>query len=259
MADMRRVVIDAGHGGVEPGAVYMGRREADDTLRLALAVGQILSDSGVDVSYTRVTDIYQTPMEKAEMANRWNGDFFLSIHRNAMPIPGSASGIQSLIYEMGGEAERLAQNINRQLVDMGWNDLGIIERPGLIVLRKTEMPAVLVEAGFIDNVMDNRFFDENLEQTARAIADGVLMTLRQQEEGPEYYQVQIGAFSDRDAAQRMVERLTAEGYPAFMVADDGVFKVRVGAYLNVDNASWMEKTLRAAGYPTVMVREAARY
>ncbi len=259
MADMRRVVIDAGHGGREPGAIYNGRLEKDDTLRLALAVGQILSDNGVDVSYTRVTDIYQSPTEKAEMANRWDGDLFLSIHRNAMPVPGSASGIQSLIYEAGGEAERMAENINRQLVNMGWKDLGIVERPGLVVLRKTDMPAVLLEAGFIDNPADNQFFEQHFYQTAQAVADGVLETLRQEEEGPEYYQIQVGVFRDRDAASRMVERLTQEGYPAFMVADDGLYKVRVGAYLDVDNAAWMEKTLRAAGYPTVMVKEAGRY
>ena len=52
MAEMRKVVIDAGHGGAEPGAVYQGRREKNDTLRLALAVGQILSENGVDKNFT---------------------------------------------------------------------------------------------------------------------------------------------------------------------------------------------------------------
>ena len=47
--------------------------------------------------------------------------------------------------------------------------------------------------------------------------------------------------------------------PAFIVADDGLYKVRVGAYLNLDNAAWMEKTLRSMGYPTMMVRERAVY
>lgn len=259
MVNLGRVVIDAGHGGQEPGAVAEERREKEDTLRLALAIGQILSDNGVDVSYTRVTDLYQSPMEKAEMANRWDGDLFLSIHRNAMPVPGTASGIQSLIYEAGGAAERMAENINRNLIQMGWKDLGIVERPGLIVLRKTEMPAVILEAGFIDNPEDNQFFEDHFEHTAQAVADGILETLRQQAEGPKYYQIQVGVFRDKDAAQRMVERLTQEDYPAFMVADDGFYKVRVGAYLDVDNAAWMEKTLRAAGYPTVMVKEAGRY
>ena len=55
------IVIDAGHGGSDPGAVYEGRREKDDNLSLAMAVGELLSRQGVSVIYTRTTDVYQTP------------------------------------------------------------------------------------------------------------------------------------------------------------------------------------------------------
>ncbi|MDO4268939.1 MAG: N-acetylmuramoyl-L-alanine amidase [Eubacteriales bacterium] len=259
MADRISVVIDAGHGGQEPGAVWEGRQEKDDTLRLALAVGQILTENGVDVSYTRVTDVYHQPIQKAEMANHADGDLFLSIHRNAMPVPGTASGIQSLVYENEGTAGAMAFNINQALTNMGWKDLGVVKRPGLVVLRKTEMPAVLVEAGFLDHEDDNRFFDENFEKTAKAIADGVLETIRQEEEeGPAYYQVQTGVFKSREDAERLLYELQAEDYPAFIVAEDGLYKVRAGAFLNVDNAAWMEKRLRAAGYPTMMILEGRR-
>ena len=60
-----KIVLDAGHGGEDPGAVYKDRKEKDDNLKLALAVGRILEDNGVDVVYTRTTDVYQTPFEKA--------------------------------------------------------------------------------------------------------------------------------------------------------------------------------------------------
>ena len=70
MTDVKRVIIDAGHGGEEPGAMYDGRREKDDTLRLALAIGRILENNGVDVVYTRTTDVYDTPLEKARIANQ---------------------------------------------------------------------------------------------------------------------------------------------------------------------------------------------
>lgn len=254
-----RIIIDAGHGGQEPGAIFQGRQEKNDTLRLALAVGQILSQNGVDVSYTRVTDIYQTPFEKAQMANRAGADYFLSIHRNAMPVPGTASGVQSLVYEDSGVPAVLARNINQNVAALGLADLGVIERPGLIVLRKTEMPAVLVEAGFIDNEADNRFFDENFEAIARAIAAGVLETIRQEEMEPEYYQIQVGAYQDRSQAQRLLSQLNEGDFPAFMVADNGLYKVRVGAFLNLDNAARMEQTLRSLGYLTYIVKEAARY
>ena len=65
MAERKTVIIDAGHGGANPGAVYMGRQEKDDALRLALAVGNLLEQSGVNVLYTRVNDVFDTPLEKA--------------------------------------------------------------------------------------------------------------------------------------------------------------------------------------------------
>ena len=260
MADIKRVIIDAGHGGEEPGALYDGRREKDDALRLALAIGQILEKNGVDVVYTRTTDVFDTPLEKAQIANNSGADYFVSIHRNAMPVPGTGSGATVLVYEDAGVPAMLAENIQRNLVQTGFNDLGIQERPGLIVLRRTQMPAVLVEAGFIDNPVDNRFFDENFDAIAQAIADGVLETIRQQEQQrPEYYQVQVGAFSTRMPADRLVRELQAKGLPAFIVYDDGLYKVRVGAFLNMDYAVRMERTLRNLGYPTVLVKERAVY
>lgn len=256
MADMKRVVIDAGHGGADPGAVYYGRQEKDDTLNLALAVGEILSRNGVEVSYTRVSDIYNTPLEKAQMANNAEADYFVSIHRNAANVPGSASGSLALVYEMGGAAELLARNINEELEKTGFTDLGISERPGIIVLRKTEMPAVLVEAGFIDNPEDNRFFDRNFQAIAEAIANGVLTTVKEEEASePEFYQIQVGAYQNQELAQQLLTQLESQGFPAWMKYDDGLYRVRVGAFLNLDNAARMEQTLRAYGYNTFMVKD----
>ena len=249
-------MIDAGHGGEDPGAVFEGRREKDDTLRLALAVGEILEDNGVDVMYTRVTDVYDTPQEKAEIANRSEADYLVSIHRNAMPVPGTASGIMSLVYENGGTVGRLGANINRERAQTGFADLGVVERPGLIILRRSGMPAVLVEAGFIDNPEDNALFDRQFQEMAEAIAGGILETIREENEiRPEYYQVQVGAYRERAMAEEIARELSEQGYPAFYVSQDGYYKVRVGAFLNLDNAARMEMRLRQEGWPVMMVQE----
>lgn len=249
-------MIDAGHGGEDPGAVFEGRREKDDALRLALAVGEILEDNGVDVMYTRVTDVYDTPQEKAEIANRSEADYLVSIHRNAMPVPGTASGIMSLVYENGGTVGRLGANINRELAQTGFADLGMVERPGLIILRRSGMPAVLVEAGFIDNPEDNALFDRQFQEMAEAIASGILETIREENEiRPEYYQVQVGAYRERAMAEEIARELSEQGYPAFYVSQDGYYKVRVGAFLNLDNAARMEMRLRQEGWPVMMVQE----
>ncbi len=260
MSETKRVIIDAGHGGSDPGAVFEGRQEKDDALRLALAVGRILENAGVEVMYTRVTDVFDSPLEKAQMANRSGADYLISIHRNAMPIPGTASGIMSLVYEKGGTAELLGSNINRQLAGVGFEDLGVIERPGLILLRRSQMPAVLVEAGFIDNPQDNERFDESFQEIAQAIADGVLRTLEEEEQlRPEYYQIQVGAYVSRQVAEEITMELMEQGYPAFYIYQDGYYKVRVGAFLNLDNGANMEMRLRQNGWPTMMVLEPAVY
>lgn len=260
MSETKRVIIDAGHGGSDPGAVFEGRQEKDDALRLALAVGRILENAGVEVMYTRVTDVFDSPLEKAQMANRSGADYLISIHRNAMPIPGTASGIVSLVYEKGGTAELLGSNINRQLAGVGFEDLGVIERPGLILLRRSQMPAVLVEAGFIDNPQDNERFDESFQEIAQAIADGVLRTLEEEEKiRPEYYQIQVGAYVSRQVAEEITMELMEQGYPAFYIYQDGYYKVRVGAFLNLDNGANMEMRLRQNGWPTMMVLEPAVY
>ena len=70
--------LQSAHGGQDPGAVYKGRQEKNDNLKLALAVGKNPEDNGVDVVYTRTEDIYQTPFEKARIANQSGADYFIS-------------------------------------------------------------------------------------------------------------------------------------------------------------------------------------
>ena len=171
------IMIDAGHGGWDNGAQYMGRREKDDNLALALAVGEILTEYGFDVRYTRTEDFYERPYQKAMDGNRAGADIFLSIHRNSSPIPNQYNGVESLVYSNQGLPALLARNINSQLQRIGFRNLGIQERPNLIVLNSTSMPAVLVEVGFINSDRDNELFDSFFNETAYAIADGVAMTL----------------------------------------------------------------------------------
>lgn len=63
------------HGGANPGATYNGRKESEDALALTLAVGSILEENGVDVYYTRTTDIYESPYQKAQEGNEVGGDY----------------------------------------------------------------------------------------------------------------------------------------------------------------------------------------
>ena len=248
------VMLDAGHGGVNPGAVYEGRQEKDDALALVLAIGPILQNNGIDVLYTRTTDVYQTPLQKAELANEADVDYFVSIHRNSFPEDNVVSGVESLVYDLSGVKYEMAQNINAQLETVGFVNLGVKARPNLIVLRRTKMPAVLVEAGFINSDTDNMLFDANFHAIAQSIADGIIETLAVQPETLESrYSVQVGAFRNRNYAEDLQEELMEMDFPARIERGDGFFRVRVGDFRTIDEASRLEQRLKRAGYQTVSV------
>lgn len=333
MADYR-IALDAGHGGSDPGAVYKGRQEKDDTLDLTLAVGDILKKNGIDVYYTRTTDEYETPFKKATDANNSGADLFVSIHRNSSENPNQYSGVETLVYSDTGLKAEVARNINNQLEDAGFKNLGVDERKNLVVLKRTKMPAVLVEAGFINNDKDNYLFDEEFDSIAQAIADGILESIPSgrpgnttsnksnrtdnnnnsnnnsnnnnssnsqmnnsgrtasapidntamvnsippdnevfsvpvsssnimpqcpcdnndyDTENEALYRVQVGAYCNKDNADRMLNSLLMDGFPAFIIYEDGYYKVQVGAYRILLNAIKMEQRLRRFRYSTYIV------
>lgn len=333
MADYR-IALDAGHGGSDPGAVYKGRQEKDDTLDLTLAVGDILKKNGIDVYYTRTTDEYETPFKKATDANNSGADLFVSIHRNSSENPNQYSGVETLVYSDTGLKAEVARNINNQLEDAGFKNLGVDERKNLVVLKRTKMPAVLVEAGFINNDKDNYLFDEEFDSIAQAIADGILESIPSgrpgnttsnksnrtdnnnnssnnsnnnnssngqmnnsgraasasidstamvnsippdnevfsvpvsssnimpqcpcdnndyDTENEALYRVQVGAYHNKDNADRMLNSLLMDGFPAFIIYEDGYYKVQVGAYRILLNAIKMEQRLRRFRYSTYIV------
>ena len=252
---MAKIAIDAGHGGADPGAVYQGRQEKDDNLKLALAVGERLQNSGLDVYYTRTEDIYQTPYQKAMAANESGADFLVSLHRNSSEYPNQYTGVETLIYDKNGEKAEIAEDINEELENIGFRNNGVKIRPGLVILRRSKMPAVLVESGFINSEEDNRLFDEEFDRIADAIADAILKNFsltgeEETEQEETYYRVQTGAYRNRENAVRQQEKLTEEGDPAFLLEREGYYLVQVGAFRKLENAVRMEAHLRENGYQT---------
>jgi N-acetylmuramoyl-L-alanine amidase len=140
---------------------------------MTLAVGRLLQEKGFRVLYTRTEDIYESPSQKARSANEMGGDLFVSIHRNSGEIPGQYTGVETLVYSNQGLPRKVAENVNKNLEQVGYKNIGISERRGLVVLNSTQMPAVLIEVGFINAAVDNRLFDEKFQETAQAIADGI--------------------------------------------------------------------------------------
>lgn len=251
-----RIAIDAGHGGSDSGAVYNGRREKDDNLKLALAVGNILERQGYDVVYTRTEDVFDSPTEKARIANRSGADFFVSFHRNASPYANTYSGVETLVYTDSGVRAELARSVNEELEKAGFNNLGVQERKNLAVLRRTQMPAILIEAGFLNTDADNRTFDNNFDAIANAIATGITNVVSAGDgsgTGNRTYRVQTGLFRRFGNAQFMLQRLIEDGYEAEIVESGEFFAVQAGNYTSLEDARNAQTQLRNLGYDTLIV------
>lgn len=257
-------IFDPAHGGEDPGAVFEGRQEKDDNLRLALAVGRILEDRGQDVVYTRTEDVYQTPLQKANIANQAGADYFVSLHRNSSPMPNQYNGVETLVYRDVGIPAEMAQNINSELEETGFRNAGVRERTGLVVLRRTRMPAVLVEAGFINNDEDNRIFDENFDAMAEGIANGILQSIQESGDMQAVNSpMEAEAKRYRQAVNTPMEA-EARGYqqagPDVMLVDgNATYQVQVGAFRKPENAQDLLNYLLMQGFPGYVVWEDELY
>lgn len=175
------VCLDAGHGGTDAGAVNGDRLEKNDNLRMALAVRDKLENAGSErltVLLTRADDAALELQQRVDLANENGATLFVSLHRNS----GGGKGVEVWTSSLKEKAEcRLAQYIMDALEQAGVQKVrgvkhGTAGNPAVsyTVVGRTEMPACLVELGFIDNDEDNALLDRHCDAYAQAIADGIL-------------------------------------------------------------------------------------
>ena len=175
------VCLDAGHGDTDAGAVNEDRLEKDDNLRMALAVRDKLEAAGSErltVLMTRADDTFLELQQRVDLANEGGATVFVSLHRNS----GGGKGVEVWTSSLKEKAEcRLAQYIMDGLEQAGVQKVrgvkhGTAGDPAVsyTVVGRTEMPACLVELGFIDNDEDNALLDSHWDAYAQAIADGIL-------------------------------------------------------------------------------------
>ncbi len=178
----RVVVIDPGHGGPDPGAVGIGGlRETDIVLDISQQVTSLLEQQGITVVLTRNGE-YDLGLEpRVQMAERANATIFVSIHANAMPANRSdINGVETYYYDTG---KQLAQVIHQTILeDTGARDRRV-RQARFYVIRRTSMPAVLLEVGFVTGVEDAAQLRSPAYRSrmAAAIARGILRYLGQGE------------------------------------------------------------------------------
>jgi N-acetylmuramoyl-L-alanine amidase len=167
------VVIDAGHGGFDRGGVP-GQRiaEKDKTLDVALRLRRILLSDGYRVIMTRDRDVFVPLGTRVAIANSYRNATFVSIHFNCSTRVG-ANGIETYYYR--GDSAGLAASIHRNVVAGAPTENRGIRRRGFFVLRRTAIPSVLVECGFLTNPTEGRLAqtDGYRQKLAEQIARGI--------------------------------------------------------------------------------------
>jgi len=174
------VVIDAGHGGHDPGAIgATGLQEKFINLRVAAKVARLLEARGVGVVMTRWQDEYIELEERAAIANRRKADLFVSIHADSAPSREAQGFTIYVATAASAGAYRAAHAINQVMERIGTNNRGIREED-YRVLVNTDGPAVLIELGYLTNAQDlARLSDDRFrDRLAEAIADGIQAYLR---------------------------------------------------------------------------------
>lgn len=188
------VVIDAGHGGSDPGAIGYDNGVADVyesnvNIDIAMKLYHLLNTQGVNVALTRSSDVYLYLKDRAKYANSLDASLFICIHNNAATID-TAHGTMTYYYNSGEDtsvedaygisSKKLAQIIQKKMIEHGGRfDRGTADGSRFVVLNSTKMPAVLVECAFLSNDEEREILktDSFRQKMAQAIAEGVINAL----------------------------------------------------------------------------------
>lgn len=232
---MKKVFIGVGHGGSDAGAVkYLV--EKDINLKMALACRDYLENAGVQVLMSRTVDEDEALSSKIAECNAYDPDVALDIHNNA----GGGDGFEVFHTINGGTGKTLAQNIEAEVLKIGQNSRGLKTKKNSSgkdyfgFIRQTKCPAIICEGVFVDNASDaaQADTDEECKAFGIAYAKGILKTLgisytesdasdasvakpTTKLEG-KLYRVQVGAFKNRESAEKFTKELREKGYDAIV-------------------------------------------
>ncbi len=176
-----KIFVDAGHGGTDPGALGNGVVEQAVNLNVSRELARLLRQGGYEVMEYRTTRNENVLPNKnadlrnrAAMANQWGADYFISIHTNSSLNP-AANGFEAYVYRLNSRAEELAQSIVNSVVSrLGSKDNGV-RQANFAVLRRTRMPATLLELGYLSNPTEALNLNSPAWQraVAQAIYEGI--------------------------------------------------------------------------------------
>lgn len=219
----KKIYINPGHSDVDPGAVgYETERKLNVTTANYMNA-YLLANYDCQTKVT-AGSVNSTATVAAE-ANSWGADLLVSIHNNA----GGGDGYEALVYST--KNKDLGQIFEKHVKAAGQNSRGVKYRPDLGVLRRTNMPAILNEGAFVDNLKDVQDWNDDAELKvlgeayAKAAAEYLGLEKKTVEPVPvpekEYiYRVQVGAYSKKSGADAMLAELRAAGFGGIIVKSE---------------------------------------
>jgi N-acetylmuramoyl-L-alanine amidase len=172
------VVLDPGHGGKDPGAVFNGCKEKDYNLDISLRCEAILKSKGVNVHMTRSTDVYVSLEDRYKFANDLNATLFVSIHNNSMPNGMKGSMLLYHYTSYKGKAYATIM-LNNLVKDLKTGNLGLSARTKTKVLKYTKMPAILAEVACMSHPDDLALLntDAFIQKAAESLAESIIQIL----------------------------------------------------------------------------------
>lgn len=175
------VMIDPGHGGDDPGTTSGTVDEKDITLEVALLVKDYLEECGANVIMTRKDDTFMNKYDRAAFANEKEADIFLSIHCNYLEDNPEVSGVETYYMENAEDGMALATAVHEQVLSVTGADDMYVRTNDFVVIRETNMPAALIEIGYLSNTQDVKRLcgKEYQQRMAYGIAAGIVEYLNQ--------------------------------------------------------------------------------
>jgi N-acetylmuramoyl-L-alanine amidase len=321
---IRKVVLDAGHGGHDPGCVGKISKEKDIALAITLQLGKLIENAFPDVQviYTRNTDVFIPLHERAAIANKNHADLFISIHMNAAPGGPTAYGTETFVlgidkaksnldvakrenasikYEVDYEKNYdgydpdspeghillslfqnaflsqsiyIAEKIEKQFVSQKRKSRGV-KQGGLLVLKHATMPAILVEAGFLSNVEEEKYlntakgqdvisrsifaafkdYKSSIEVRQKAPAEPLLVSMKEEVTSDTHgglleFGVQFMSSSDKSDPQ--AKKLASLGTVKIR-SEAGNYKYQIGDLRNYDDAVRVKDALKTKGFKDAFI------
>ena len=214
---MKKLVIDLGHGGTDPGAIGPNKtHEADVVLAIGKELNELLKGCNLEIKFTRLSNKYLSLTERTKIANNFKADYFLSIHINSTK-DNTIRGVE--VWQYSNKNENLNKFSNGLCTDISKifnvRNRGLKLSKELSVLKNTTMPAALIEVDFISNAQAEK--DLKTNSNIKAVAIGIKNNLielfdLEVSTNDTLYKVCIGAYKDKNNALNQVKLAKDKGF-----------------------------------------------